>query len=327
MRRNTSKTATWRHAGEARLCDMDQRRIIGPPLNELPALAAKLAAEADELLSSPRWRLLVVSSKVAHHLHAAAALRHVVALLEDVVTAVQGRREAALRVLGRAHIEACLVGLYVTAFGDDALADISAGYSKAISSQQTRLAEYNQGIQQEVAKTKAKNNGIRARNRNLRRWNAAHPEEPPKLLTDELPLPQRTAICADLLTALSDGAGDSDGVPPLALSGIVARLNEYGRAQEGPDAVFDMVYDLGYRGLSTFGAHPTLWVLNAYVDSTPRSRMVSTVPEMGAESMGATVLSAAVMLTATLIQKVIGLKGDDAPSAASVSALFEPVVE
>lgn len=312
-----------RHAG----AQMIARRMIGPPADELPALSADLAKEVDDLLSSPRWRLLIGSSTVVHHVHAAAALRHVVALLEDVVDAVERRREAALRVLGRAHLEAWLVALYVTAYGDEALADMESGYSKAISSQHTRLAEYDESLRKEIAKTKGKNKRIRARNRDLQRWNEAHPDEPPKPLVDELPLPRRTAVALDLAAALGDGAADDDDIPPLALAAIVARLNEYGRAQEGPDALFDLVYDLGYRGLSTLGAHPTLWVLNAYVDGTERSTMIGTVPAMRAASMGEPVLNTAVMLTAAVTQKVIGLKGDEAPTAASVSDRYQIVDE
>lgn len=131
----------------------------------------------------------------------------------------------------------------------------------------------------------------------------------------------RAAVDLDLERAL-DGGAPTDEVSPLALAGIVARLNEYGRAQEGADAVFDMVYDLGYRGLSTLGAHPTLWVLNAYLDFSETSTMVGTVAEMRAASMAGPVLNTAVMLTAALSEKVIALKGDEAPVASSVSARY-----
>ena len=53
--------------------------------------------------------------------------------------------------------------------------------------------------------------------------------------------------------------------------------------------------------------------------------MVATVPEMRATSMAEPVLSTAVLLTAALIQKVIGLKGDEAPTAAKVSARYQLV--
>ena len=148
--------------------------MIGPAADELPVLAAALVKEVDEVLSAPRWRLFRSSSNAVHHAHAAAALRHVVALLADVVQAVDRRREAALRVLGRAHLEAWLVGMYVMAYGDDALADIEAGYEKAISSQHTRLAEYDETLRQEIAKTKRRNKRIRSDNRDLQSWNEAH---------------------------------------------------------------------------------------------------------------------------------------------------------
>lgn len=300
---------------------MTDRKLTGPPVDELPALAAALADEVDELLSSPRWRLLRQSSTVSHHAHAAAALRHVTALLVDVVDATGRRREAALRVLGRAHLEAWLVGMYVMAFGEDALTDIEAGYAKAISVQHNRLAEYDDRRRREIKEAKARNKRIRAANRDRERWNEAHPDAAPKPLVEEVPVPMRTAVDLDLHRTLGGRASD-DEVSPLALAGIVERLNEYGRATEGPDAVFDMVYDLGYRGLSTLGAHPTLWVLNTYLDYTETSTMVATVGQMRAGSMGESVLNTAVMLTAALSEKVIGLKGDEAPVAESVSARY-----
>ncbi len=300
---------------------MTDWKLSGPPADELPALATALVEEVDMLLSSPRWRLLRQSSTISHHAHAAAALRHAAALLIDVVDAAERGREAALRVLGRAHLEAWLVGMYVMAFGDEALADIEAGYIKAISAQHNRLADYDEQLQREIKKAKAQNKRIRAANKHAERWNEAHPHEEPKPLVEEVPVPMRTAVDLDLERALGGGA-PAEEVSPLALAGIVARLNEYGRAQEGPDAVFDMVYDLGYRGLSTLGAHPTLWVLNAYLDFSETSTMVGTVAQMGAASMAGAVLNTAVMLTAALSEKVIALKGDEAPIASSVSARY-----
>jgi hypothetical protein len=300
---------------------MTDRKLSGPPADELPALAAALVEEVNMLLSSPRWRLLRQSSTVNHHAHAAAALRHVGALLIDIVEAAKRRREAALRVLSRAHLEAWIVGMYVMAFGDEALADIEAGYVKAISAQQNRLADYNKQLQRDIKKAKAQNKRIRAANKHAERWNEAHPHEEPKPLVEEVPVPMRTAVDLDLDRALGGGA-PADEVSPLALAGIVARLNQYGRAQEGPDAVFDMVYDLGYRGLSTLGAHSTLWVLKAYLDFSERSTMVGTVAQMAAPSMAGSALNTGVMLTAALSQKVIALKGDEAPVASSVSARY-----
>lgn len=300
---------------------MTDRKLTGPPADELPALAAALVDEVDMLLSSPRWRLLRESSTVSHRAHAAAALRHVAELLTDVVDVAQRGREAALRVLGRAHLEAWLVGMYVMAFGDEALVDIEAGYVKAISAQHNRLADYDEQLQRDIKKARAQNKRIRAANKHTERWNEAHPDEEPKPLGEEVRVPMRTAVNLDVERALG-GRAPVDEVSPLALAGIVARLNEYGRAQEGPDAVFDMVYDLGYRGLSTLGAHPTLWVLNAYLDFSETSTMVGTVAHMGAPSMAESVLNTAVMLTAALSEKVIALKGDEAPVASSVSARY-----
>lgn len=161
---------------------MTDRKLSGPPADERPVLAAALVEEVNMLLSSPRWRLLRQSSTVRHHAHAAAALRHVAALLMDVVDAAERGREAALRVLGRAHLEAWLVGMYVMAFGDEALADIEVGYIKAISTQHNRLADYDEQLRRGIKKAKAQNKRIRAANKHAERWNEAHPEVEPKPL-------------------------------------------------------------------------------------------------------------------------------------------------
>ncbi len=258
---------------------MTHRKLSGPPAGELPALAAALAEEVDILLSSPRWRLLRQSSTVSHHMRAAAALRHVAALLIDVVDVAERGREAALRVLGRAHLEAWLVGMYVMAFGDEVLADIETGYVKAISAHTTASPTMTSSFNGRSTRRKAQNKRIRAANKHAERWNEAHPHEEPKPLVEEVPVPMRTAVDLDLERARGVDARAEESRRSRSLESSRAS-NEYGRAQEGPDAVFDMVYDLGYRGLSTLGAHPTLWVLNAYLDFSETSTMVGTVAQM-----------------------------------------------
>ncbi|MBL8776754.1 MAG: hypothetical protein JNK12_12500 [Acidimicrobiales bacterium] len=301
---------------------MPDRTFTGPPVEELPSLSAALVEEVDRLLSSPRWRLLMHSSTVSHHIHAAASLRHVAVLLTDVADAVEAHREIAVRVLGRAHIEAWLIGMYVVVYGDDAIADIEAGYVRAISAQHKRLAEHDERRRAELADAKRRNKAIRSQNRNRRRWNDAHPDDVPKPFTEEVPLPSRPSMDIDLHSALADGAPDLGDPPPLALAGVAARLAEHARTEEGPDAVLDVVYDLGYRGLSSLGAHPTLWVLNAYLDFKPTGAMVGTIATINARSMADAILDSAVHMTAVLTLKVIGLRADDAPVAQSIVARY-----
>jgi hypothetical protein len=298
--------------------------LDGPDSQDLARLAAEVCTDIDVVLSSDRWRLLLTSSTVGHHIHAAGALRHTAALLRDVVDAVDAGREVAARVLGRAHLEAWIVGMYVMAFGDDAIEDIERGYVRAIEAQHASLAAYDDRLRTDIAKARKRNARIRRRNRDVAAWNSANPDEPPKPLLDEVPVPQRDLVDVDLRRALAEGAPDEDEdeAGRVPVSALVARLNEYGRDHEGPDAVFDMVYDLGYRGLSTLGAHPTLWVLNAYLDFKPNGLFVSSVRDLRAPTMTDGILNTAVLLTATLAVQVYALREQGPSRCGEITAMW-----
>jgi hypothetical protein len=108
-----------------------------PPEDELPRLAQALLAEIAAVLATDRWVLLRTASTTNRKIHSAATLRHVCTLLEDIADVVEKGREAALRVLGRAHLEAWLIGMYIAFGGDEAVVEMASGYRRGIEVSKT----------------------------------------------------------------------------------------------------------------------------------------------------------------------------------------------
>lgn len=304
---------------------IDRLRLKGPEDDELPGLVKELLTEIHQALSAPRWVLLAGASTAKVHLHAAAALRHVCALLEDVTRAAEDGREAALRVLGRAHLEAWLIGMYIVMGGKEALEDIASGYRYSLEAQHARLLEYDVRVKRDIGRARRANKRIRIANEGIAQWNAMHPEAQKPVLT-KLPTPTRTPVDLDLLASPAAGTPDEDDeINRLVLAAVVARLNDLAQAEEGIDGGFDIPYDLAYRGLSTFGAHPTLWVINSYLDFHDRSIMVRTSPTMHAPSMATSVLQTALLETAALSQRVLALRETETPTADAITARYQIV--
>lgn len=238
-------------------------RLDGPPEEELVSLARELSCEIEQELESDRWALIRTSSKVGHHGYAAAALRHVVTLLVDIVGAVEGQREAAAIILGRAHLEAWFIGTYLTLVGDSAVDRLYAGDAHSRAAQHKQLAESDRQLNEEIQSLERRNETIRSSNEGKRSWNAAHPDREPKALEPELPVPRRPPLNLDFQGDPTVGEDDLDlpAPEPLKVIDIARTLTKHARENEGLDGSLVLVYDLAYRGLSTLGAHPTMGVL------------------------------------------------------------------
>ncbi len=293
-------------------------RLDGPDTSELPKLVDDLLTEVDGALSAPGWVLVKSASRANLHVHAAAALRHVCGLLGEVLPAAVGHREIALRVLGRAHLEAWFVGMYIAMGGAEALADVASDYQYSMKAQHRDLLAYNERLKRDREEAAGSNRKIGKINDGIRIWNAAHPAIQ-KPLVDTEPVPTSNPIEQDLLSALSSDAGD---ISRMALPAVIARLNELASSEEGVKGGFDAAYALAYRGLSSLGAHPTLWVLNSYIDSPVRSIMLRTSRTMSAPSMADAVLHTALLQTAALTQRVLGLRNTPAPVADAVAGRY-----
>lgn len=66
------------------------------------------------------------SESARHRLYDAAALRHTCSLLRSIARSALDEDEFAIRILGRAHVEAWLTGIYLHFGGNAAIERIAA---------------------------------------------------------------------------------------------------------------------------------------------------------------------------------------------------------
>jgi hypothetical protein len=175
--------------------------------------------------------------------------------------------------------------------GPDAQREGFGKYNDRIVKERARVATYNAKVAQD-------NEGIRARN-------ARTGEDIP--LRVALAPPAEEPIDLDLDHAIqSIAAFDEADVPYIEmtkeLGPIAAKAGAGGGYWEG-------IYDVVYRSLSAFGGHPTLMVLNSYLDAPGLLAHVSprtTLPTLDVACMGR-----GIFLTSLLAEHVFEAAGCD----------------
>lgn len=94
---------------------------------DLIQLGSELIIEINRELKSDRWAITNHGSENQKYLtYNAASLRQCVRLLEELMFAAQNSQEMTLRIVGRAHIESFIYGLYLHHGGYPALERIMA---------------------------------------------------------------------------------------------------------------------------------------------------------------------------------------------------------
>lgn len=252
--------------------------------------------------------------------YAGAALWHCCVLLERMEEAHARGDELVGRILSRALVESWFVGLYLHYGKAEALDAVAAGYRDGLIKQHQAIAEHDDRIRRRRREATKRNKAIARENANFVAWNTAHPDLPPKRLYEPAPVPTEQTIDFDSKPAIARLAHiDPQRLP---VSTIVARLAGYTKGTED-ETTFSVAYDLTYRGLSGLGAHPTLWVLNSYLDNRAGTGiMIRIRDETGADPLAQPNLDSGLLLVSGLSARLLGAHGVDTPIADSLVARY-----
>lgn len=276
----------------------------------LSALVRRVVSEVRTHFASDRCAFVPRLNTQPIH-HAAAALSHCCVLLEEL-DAARRRSETTARLLARAHCEAWLVGMYLVFGGMAALEHVAGAYKRAIRVMQNELDALDKRIAAAHRKTERKNVRIRKANARRQLRNASGGDARP--LKPEIPSSDLEKIGFDV----SNSAAYNLDVPEaeLRFAEVASRLGPMARHAGAKELNFELMYHLVYRGLSTLGAHPTLWVLDQYL-SWPRNFLrVSSAIDSAPIADGATYV--ALVMTAILSQQVLQILGCETPEAEMV---------
>lgn len=291
-----------------------------PAADEVPGLIKDLVGEVRAELDSDRWAILVGGPTGMARVHSGSALWHCCQLLQRLEGAHARGDEMIGRLIARSLLETWFTGLYVHLGGIDALNAVAAAYKDGLVKQHRRIADHDDRIRKARDDVAAFNEKVAHDNAGIERWNAIHPNEPSKPLRELKQVPEADTIDFDSTPALAQFPHLDP--KPLPLATMVDQIAGFTKGTDD-EASFTVAYDLAYRGLSGLGAHPTLWVLNAYLDSNSgRSNFVRVIDDPDVGSFAQPNLDSGLYLTTTLASKVLGAAGADLPVCDAISNRF-----
>ena len=233
-----------------------------PTDDELAEWTAALQIEIHQALSSEAWAILPSGSdRSQHRLYDAAALRHCAALQAEIDAVARTGHELATRMLLRTHLEAFLFALYIHFGGTDAITKIAQDTLASLESTSNDLVDWGQWLENEKKRATKARHKVRRNNTANLKWNAEHPDQPPRPIFDEPYVPRFSSSGVDLTGAIASfGDVHAELLPVRTVVDALTRWGpEKGFGREG----FTPMYHI-YRVLSGGSLHPTLNVLDAY---------------------------------------------------------------
>jgi len=167
-----------------------------------------LLGEADEAFNSDRWAIL--DSRRQHAtwlLYDGAALRHRGRLLYEIEVAAAACLELSVRMLGRAHMEAWLIGLYIHFGGYDALLKVAQDARHSLEGIELEARQFYEWLAAEKTAARKSGKKVAKTNSGIAQWNEKNPDAPPKPLLAEPYVPQ---LCPTGLDLSNGGHGQRD---------------------------------------------------------------------------------------------------------------------
>jgi hypothetical protein len=288
--------------------------------SEYSDLVGRLVSEVDQILRTDSWALLENEAGITHAL-AGAALWHTCVLLQDVNSLAMQRREMALRIVSRAHLEAWLTGLYIHYGEDEALKRMYAEFKKTLETQQQEADDYDRDLKIEIRKANRRNKKTRHDNEGKRKWNEAHPDETPRELLPEIRVPDRPEINLDLSAAIREGVEME--AKSLSVKEMTQALTHLAQEKAPGEEHFGVLYAIGYRGASTIGTHPNVNVLGSYLRGGEDSHFIRIAEEVHTPSYASTSRYSSLPSTALLAHRVLARRGCESQVAIEVLRRFE----
>lgn len=291
--------------------------------DDLSSDIARLLAEVDLELSSSRWSLLNTGTdRVKWLAYSSAALRHCCRLLSEIEAGAQGGQELTVRVLGRVHLEAWLVALYIQLGGYEALTRFARDTRHNLTKLQASADQFDAQLKAERKDARKRRRKAEAANEGISRGNASNPNAP-KPLHDLPYVPQLEPFRLDLNDVIDEfGVHPAQGLP---ISEIVEALTKWGPERGFAQESLAPVYVI-YRFLSSVGAHTTMSVLEEYLATRKPNALfikAAAAPNLGGPMTDA-IRCSALYLTAALAAHVLGEHGGKITAAQQVAERWRP---
>jgi hypothetical protein len=278
-----------------------------------------LLGEVDEAFSSDRWAILDGGHRHATWLlYDGAALRHCCRLLYEIEVAATAGLELAVRMLGRAHMEAWLVALYIHFGGYEALLKVAQDARHSLEGIELEARKFDEWLAAEKTAARKSGKKVAKTNSGIAQWNEKNPDAPPKPLLDTPYVPQLSTTNLDL-SSLIDGFGPHEA-QDLSVSEIVDALTKWGPEKGFSRESFRPIY-LIYRTLSAIGTHASMHILDAYFVPGGFIR-VAPMPVNGSASDS--VRATSLYGTAFLAARVQGERGIPTPVADEICDWLKP---
>lgn len=295
---------------------------VTPPTSEQVAQGViDLLGEVDEAFNSDRWAIL--DSRRQHAtwlLYDGAALRHCCRLLYEIEVAATAGLELSVRMLGRAHMEAWLVALYIHFGGYEALLRVAQDARHSLEGIELEARQFDEWLAAEKREDSSAQSGrkVAKTNGGIAQWNEKNPDVAPKPLLDEPYVPQLSSTGLDL-SNLIEGFGPHEA-QGLSVSEIVDTLTKWGPEKGFSRESFRPIY-LIYRSLSAIGTHASMNILDAYFVPGGFIRVAPTpVNGSASDSVRATSLYG----TAFPAGRVLGEHGIATPAADEICDWLRP---
>ncbi|MEW2161358.1 hypothetical protein AB0950_40255 [Streptomyces sp. NPDC007189] len=290
--------------------------------DDVSALIPLLLAEVEGAFDSSRWALVNSGTeRVKWRVYAGAALSHCCRLLAEMETAGRAHQEMAVRLLGRAHLEAWVVCLYIQ-FGEyPALERLGQAELRHLYGLQQEADTIDAMLAADRKEARRRRKKAEKANAGIARWNAANPTEVAKLFHELPHVPRLKPIGIDLNETIA-GFGPLTA-QELTVSEMVDTLTKWGPTRGFATESFRTLY-FYYRLLSGLGTHATMTVLDQYVPIRPSDSFVRVraAPSLGAaaDQLRCTALYA----TAYAAGYVLSTQGCDTPVADRIEATLYP---
>ncbi len=279
----------------------------------------RLLEEVHATLATDRWAILDTGTDhVTWLLYDGAALRHCCRLLYEMEIAAKTSQELAARLLGRAHLEAWLVALYIHYGGFEALTRVAQDTRHSLEATDNEAAQFDKWLTAEQKSARKRLRKVERANKGIAYWNEANPEGPTKPLLDAPYVPQLRPTGVDLSDRIA--AFGAYEARPLSVSDIVDALAKLAPVEGFGRESFRPLY-LIYRVLSAIGTHPTLNIFDSYF--VP-GVFIRTAPVSVNGSMIDNARITALYSTAFLAGAVLGEQGCSTPVADEIQAWLEP---
>lgn len=199
----------------------------------------RLLAEVAAAMESDKWAILPTATEHAkHRMYDGASLRHCCLLLAEIDQAAKQHLEMAVRILGRAHIEAWLFGLYLHFGGYPALERIAQDTHASTITTYDEFKNFDAQLRSDKRKAEKHLAAVRRANAGRAHWNTDHPDRPPKPMLDEPYVPRLRESGIDLTSRIGDFAGLEPATLPVsvvvdALTKLAPKMN-FGRESFRP---------------------------------------------------------------------------------------------